>query len=108
MGPVQQPAGCDPVALDDLFCDLEAQVREELQIQRNRPARALGPVVLECVDVVDEERAVHLLDSREAPTGAHLLQRAPRGLAMTRRGVGRSARRERVWSRHAHRVIQGR
>jgi ketosteroid isomerase-like protein len=101
VGAMQGPARGDPVALGDLFLDLEAQVREELQIQRDRPARALGSVVFERVDMVYESRTVDLLDARDIPAGANLLQRAPRGLAMPRaNSVDRLVRREGIWGRH--------
>jgi hypothetical protein len=56
----QRPARRDPIAFGDLLVDDEAQVREQLAIERDRLAGTFRPVVLEGVDVVDELRVIHV------------------------------------------------
>jgi len=49
----KRPAGHDALFVADLFLDVEAQVGEQLAVERDGSARPFNAVVFEVVDVVD-------------------------------------------------------
>jgi hypothetical protein len=80
VGAVERPARRDPVAFGDLLLDDELKIGEELSIESDRPACAIGSVVFERIDVIDKAWAVHLFDPSRVLAGADVLKRTPRNV----------------------------
>jgi hypothetical protein len=62
------PARGDAVALGDLLVHREAQVREQLAVERHGLTRAVETAVLHGVHVVDELLVVDVGDVRDLPS----------------------------------------
>jgi hypothetical protein len=91
MRALEGPPGRDPVALAHLLLDLEAQIRKQLQVERDRAAGSIVPAVLQPVHMVDELRVVHAGDPVEVSARTDLLEGPSGSVCQVGGGRHRSA-----------------